>query len=195
LKLPNVFRILAAITVVVVVSCASTPPASAPAAAPAAGAAVPKDYLGENTKLVGIRLFSYQQDLFGVPFYVAEVLTPPSPSTKNEGLVKPTGKVADSSESQFWTPYIASSRPATKDELKPGMLVFAVGDAQPRSRSDLAKTTPWGLFRVKDISALYKGTVTLEYHYTYGGSTWPTREYHVDNIRVVVGEFSTELAR
>jgi hypothetical protein len=151
--------------------------------------------LGENTKLVGIRLFSFQEDLYGVPFYTAEILTPPSTATKNEGLVKPTGKVEDSSETQFWTPYIASSRPATKDELQPGILVFAMGDAQARSRDDLAKTTRWGLFRVKDVSSLYKGTVTLEYHYTYGGSVWREYEYHVDNIRVVVGELSTELAK
>jgi pyruvate/2-oxoglutarate dehydrogenase complex dihydrolipoamide acyltransferase (E2) component len=201
---------LAACAAVVLTSCASAPPTAAPAATPApapaaapaaapaekpvAAPAVSKDYLGENIKLVGFRNFSWQGNLYTVPFYTAEIVTPPSPATKNEALVKPTGKVPDLSEPQFWTPYIASTRPATKDELNPGMVVFAAGDAQARSREDLARTTSWSLLRVKDISNLYKGTVTLEYHDTYW-NTWKPREYHVDNIRVVLGEFSTELAQ
>ncbi|MFA6506861.1 MAG: hypothetical protein WCT14_12205 [Treponemataceae bacterium] len=176
---------------------APTAPAPAPAPAPAAPATAPerkpaavsdlsKDYLGENLKLVGIG-----DDLDGpysVRFYTAEVLTPPSPSTKNEGLVRPTGKVRDTTETQFWTPYIASSRPATKDELKPGMLVFGWGETQRRSRDELAKVTLWHLFRVKDISNLYKETVILTYHATYGSSHWKDYEYRWDNIRVVVGD-------
>jgi hypothetical protein len=185
LKSNRAFLVLGACAIVVLASCAS-PPTAAPV--------LLKDYLGENIKIVGFRVFSWIGDLYTVPFYTAEVLTPPSPATKNEGLVKPTGKVADLTEPQFWTPYIASSRPATKDELKPGVLVFAVGDAQPVSRDNLAKSTKWSLLRVKDISNLFKGTVTLEYHDTYW-ETWKAVEYHVDNIRVILGEFSTELAK
>jgi hypothetical protein len=177
-------------------SCATVPleSLSEPSMAPAPKA-VPKDsgdYLPDNLMMAGIRLFSYQGDLYTVPFYTAEILTPASEATKNEALVRPIGPVSDTSEKEFWTPYLATSRPATKDELKPGMLVFAMGDAAPRSREDLARTTRWGLFRVKDISTLYKGTVLLEYNDTYW-NTWKEYEYHVNNIRVVLGDFSPEL--
>jgi hypothetical protein len=177
-------------------SCATVPKESAlePAMAPASKAAAKDsgDYLPDTIRMAGIRLFDWQGDLYTVPFYTAEILTPASEATKNEALVKPTGKVDDSAETQFWTPYLASSRPAAKDELKPGMLVFAMGDAAPRSREDLARTTRWGLFRVKDTGNLYKGTVTVEYFDTYW-NTWKDREYHLDNIRVVLGDFSPEL--
>ncbi|MCX7037899.1 MAG: hypothetical protein NT005_02010 [Spirochaetes bacterium] len=205
MKLSRVFLVLGVCAAVVLASCASAPPVAAPAAAPAekpaaapaekpaAAPAVSKDYLGDDTKLFGTVTFPGEgADLYTVWFNTAEVLTPPSPATKNEALVKVTG-----SETQFWTPYIASSCPATKEELKPGMLVFAVweGGTQPLSRDALAKTTTWSLWRVKDVSNLYKGTVTLEYHSTYGSSHWKEREYHPDNIRVIVGEFSPELAK
>lgn len=207
MKLARVVLILGGCAAVVLASCSSAPPTApvqkpvAPAAAPAvvppavAPPAVSKDYLGENIKLVGIGHDSGGP--YSVWFYTAEVLTPPSPATKNEGLVKPTGKVRGSSNTEFWTPYIASSRPATKDELKPGMLVFATwagGRTEPRSREALAKTTDeWGVFRVKDISTLYKGTVTLASHNTYGSAHWKEYEYHVDRIRVLVGEISLNL--
>ena len=180
-------QVLSACSVLVLafscLSCASQPPletsqdpALKPAMAPAAKVATKDsgDYLADNIRLAGIRLFSWQGDLYTVPFYTAEILTPASEATKNEALVKPTGKVADSGETEFWTRYLATSRPAAKEELKPGMLVFAMGDASPRSREDLARTTRWGLFRVKDTSNLYKGTVTLEYNDTYW-NTW--KEY------------------
>ena len=152
--------------------------------------------MGENIKLVGFRNFSWQGSLFTVPFYTAEIVTPASPATKNEALVKPTGKVPDLSEPQFWTPYIASTRSATKDELNPGMLVFAMGDAQPRplSRDNLAGRTAWSLYRVKDVSNLFKGTAILKYYDSYW-NTWKEREHHVNDLRVVLGEFSPELAK
>ena len=162
----------------------------APAGKPAAKEG--DEYLPANLTMAGIRLFSYQGDLYTVPFYTAEILTPASTATKNEALVRPTGPVADTAGTEFWTSYLATSRPATKEELKPGMLVFAMGDASPRSRETLAKNTRWALFRVKDISNLYKGTVTLEYNDTYW-NTWKEYEYHVNNIRVVLGNFSPEL--
>ncbi|MGD9939988.1 MAG: hypothetical protein AB7T74_09325 [Clostridia bacterium] len=177
-------------------SCASTPQDSAvpPATAPAEKAAAKDsgDYLADTIKLAGIRLFDWQGDLYTVPFYTAEILTPASEATKNEALVQPTGKVDDSAETRFWTRYVASSRPATKDDLQPGTLVFAMGDAAPRSREDLARNTKWGLFRVKDTGNLYKGTVTVEYFDTYW-NTWKDREYHLDNLRLVLGDFSPEL--
>ena len=74
-----------------------------------------------------------------------------------------------------------------------GTIVLAVGDAQARSREDLAKMTSWSLRRVKDTSNLFKGTVTLEYNDTYWNE-WKSSEYHMANIRIVEGEFSTELA-
>jgi hypothetical protein len=165
----------------------SSPAAQKPSPAPAGT----KDYLKENIKLVGIGHDSGGP--YTVRFYTAEILTPPSAATKNEGLVKPTGKVADSSEIEFWTPYIASSRPAVKEELKPGMVVFAMGDASKRSREVLAKTTRWGVYRVKDVSTLYKGTVILTYNNTYGSSHWKDYEFHTDNIRVLVGDLALNL--
>jgi hypothetical protein len=177
-------------------SCASAPaePALKPAMAPTPKSAAKDsgDYLPEHIKLAGIRLFNWQGSLYTVPFYTAEILTPASEATKNEAQVKPTGKVDDTTETQFWTPYIASSRPATKDELQQDMLVFAMGDASPRDRADLAKTSRWALFRVKDTSNLYKGTVILEFFDTYFNE-WKSYEYHVDNIRIVLGDFSPEL--
>jgi hypothetical protein len=165
--------------------------ASTPDSKPASASAIANDYLGESIKLVGIGHDSGGP--YTVFFYTAVILTPPSPATKNEGLVKPTGKVANSSESEFWTPYIASSRPAVKDELKPGMVVFATGGKEKRSRDELAKTTKWAIFRVKDISTLYKGTVILTYNSTYGSSHWKNYEFHTDNIRVLVGELALNL--
>jgi hypothetical protein len=41
---------------------------------------------------------------------------------------------------------------------------------------------------------LYKGTVTVEYFDTCW-NTWKDREYHLDNLRVVLGDFSPELRR
>ncbi|MFH2115526.1 MAG: hypothetical protein ABIJ86_13570 [Spirochaetota bacterium] len=201
----SLLQVLSACTALVLalsgLSCASQPslkpaqeqdlqPAMAPAAKPVAKDS--DDYLPANLIMAGIRLFSYQGDLYTVPFYTVEILTPASVATKNEALVKPTGPVADTGEKEFWTAYLATSRPATKEELQPGMLVLAMGDASPRSREDLAKTTRWALFRVKDISNLYKGTATLEYNDTYW-NTWKEYEYHVNNIRVVLGDFSPEL--
>jgi hypothetical protein len=198
-------QVLAACTALLMalsgLACASQPPlerpqdtalqpAMAPAAKPAGGES--GDYLPSNLIMAGIRLFSYQGDLYTVPFYTAEILTPASEATRNEAQVRPTGPVSDTSEKEFWTPYLATSRPATKEELQPGMLVFAMGDASPRSREDLARNTKWGLFRVKDTSKLYKGTVLLEYNDTYW-NTWKEYDYHVNNIRVVLGEFSPEL--
>lgn len=208
MKLARAVLILGGCAAVVLASCASAPPAApaqkpaAPAAAPAekpaapaAAPAVSKDYLGENIKLVGIG-HDYGGP-YSVRFYTAEVLTPPSPATKDEGLVKPTGKVRDSSDTEFWTPYIASSRPASKEDLKPGMLVFATwagGRTERRSRDELARTTgEWSVYRVKDVSTLYKGTVTLAFHDTYGSRGWREYEFHVDRIRVVVGEIALDL--
>jgi hypothetical protein len=206
MKPSGIFLVLCAAAMVLSISCQTATPvktaaptsgqeaAKAPVAAKEAAKApaVAKDYLGENIKLAGIG------DRVGGPytvnFYTAEVTTPPSAATKNEGLVKPIGKVEGSSGTEFWTPYIASSRPATKDELQPGMLVFAVGDAQPRSREALANISRWELFRVKDVSNLYKGTVILTYQNTYGSIHWRDSEHHVDNIRVLLGELPLVLA-
>jgi len=91
--------------------------------------------------MAGIRLFSWQGNLYTVPFYIAEIVTPASAEIKNEALVQPTGKVDDSKETQFWTRYVVSTKPANKDELKQGMFVLAMGDASPRDRAELAKIT------------------------------------------------------
>lgn len=150
------------------------------------------DYLDEGVVMAGIRLFDWQGDLYTVPFYAATIVTPASEATKGEALVEPEGGVADSAETRFWTPYLLESRPAKPEDLGVGVLVLAMGDATPRSREDLAATSRWALFRVKDSSNLYKGTVTLEYHDTYWNE-WKAGEYHVENIRLVLGGPSTEL--
>jgi hypothetical protein len=211
MKAARVFLVLALCLGFIFVACVSTPSksvlvASTSATAEATPAVVPatpveepvpkapasSDYFGDSIKIVGIRNASWQGDLYTVPFYTAEIVTPPSAETKNEALVRPTGKVADTTETEFWTPYIASSHPAVKGDLAPGVLVFAMGDAAERSRETLAATVRWALFRVKDVSNLYKGTVTLEYHDTYWNE-WKAREYHMNNIRIVEGDFSTGL--
>ncbi|MBN1242652.1 MAG: hypothetical protein JXA15_08100 [Spirochaetales bacterium] len=155
-------------------------------------AAPDADYFPEGVVLAGIRLFDWQGDLYTVPFYTAKVVTPASAASKGEAEVEPTGKVADSAETRFRTPYLFESKPAAAEELAVGALVFAMGDATARTRGELAATTRWALFRVKELPNLDKGTVVLEYHDTYWNE-WKAGEYHVDNIRLVLGSPSTEL--
>ncbi len=191
-----------ALTAVLLASCATAPapePEPEPEAVAAAteewseeAAAPDADYFPAGTVLAGIRLFDWQGDLYTVPFYTAKIVTPASEATLGAALVEPTGKVADSADARFRTPYIFESRPAVAEDLAVGVLVFAMGDASPRTREELAATTRWALFRVKSLPDLGKGTVTLEYRDTYWNE-WKAGEYHVDNIRLVLGEASTEL--
>jgi len=184
-----IFAACAGVRPVVPVPQARLPvPAPAPVSKPAASG----DYLPDGVLLAGLRAFSWQGDLYRVPFHTVKVITPASAATKGEAEVHGTGKVEGAAGDRFWTAYVAASRPAKKEDLKPGVLVFAMGDASPRSREDLARNTVWGLFRVKDVSNLYKGTVILEYNDTYWNK-WVNVEYHMDNIRLVLGEFSPEL--
>lgn len=185
---------LSACAVSILLACKSPPPKQVTAISPSAPAKTDvsaKDYFPDSIKLAGIG------DRVGGPytvnFYAAEVIKPPSAATRNEGLVRPRGRVEGSSEKEFWTPYIASSRPATKEELKPGMIVFAAGDAQPRSQEELAKINLWYIYRVKDISNLYKNTVILTYYNTYGNPEWKSYEFHLSNIRVLVGDLPLKL--
>jgi len=72
--------------------------------------------------------------------------------------------------------------------------VFAAGDAQPRSREELAKIQRWELFRVKEVFNLFKGIMVVTFQSTYGGTHWRDREYHVSNLRILTIDLPLQLA-
>ena len=149
------------------------------------------DYLDEGIKICGIRTFKWMGTLYTVPFYPSEIITPPSADTKNEGQVRPIVQVKDSEEKEFWTPYVLDTRPVDKEALTVGMFILVDGGTDQRSEESLKKAV-WSLRRIKDLSNLYKNTVTVEYYDSYW-SSWKTDEVHYKNIRMIDGEISADL--
>jgi hypothetical protein len=178
-------------------ACATAPkPAAPPAQAPApvARQTVSEDYFPPGVKLAAGRIESFMGSLYTVPFHTVTVVTAPGAATKGEGLVRLTKAAANPAEQEYWTPYIVDSRPAKDADLVVGVLVFATGDDYGRSREDLAKSTEWGLRRIKDVSNLFKGILVLEYHDSYW-NTWKEYPYHKNNVRIIEGVFSPEFRK
>jgi hypothetical protein len=184
-------------TIVLLAACATAPKPAAPPAqapAPAARQTVSDDYFPQGVKLAAGRIESFMGDLYTVPFHTVTVVTAPGAATKGEGLVRLTKAAANPAEQEYWTPYIVDTRPAKDADLVVGASVFATGDDYGRSREDLAKSTEWGLRRVKDVSNLYKGILVLEYHDTYW-NTWKEHSCHKNNVRIIEGAFSPEFRK
>ena len=180
----------ASAVLVLILSCSSIPVAESGAP----GAGDPKssgDYLGDGVKICGIRLAGWMGSLYTVPFYPCEILTPATAATKNEAHVRATVRVDDTSETEFWTPYVLDTRPVEKDALETGKIVLACGDASPRS-NDALKTARWSFVRVKDLSNMYKSIVTVEYYDSYWNE-WKSFDVNVQNIRMIEGEVSADL--
>ncbi len=205
MKALRIFCLPFVIGALLIGSCASTPPeqvrvaaaptvVAQPEAAAKKPAAGPGDYFAPGVVLAGGVVESFMGDLYTVPFHAVIVITEPSAATKGEGLVRLKTGPGKPVATEYWTPYIVQSRPATKDELRIGMLVFVTGDAYGRTFEELAVSTDWSLRRVKDLSDLFKGLVILEYYDSYGNA-WKSYAHHVSNIRVITGDFSPELRK
>jgi hypothetical protein len=145
------------------------------------------DYFEEGTVLAGIREHSWQGDLYRVPFNKSTIKQAASKETKNEALINTfDGK-------EYWTKYIVyQSKPAQKDDLKVGMLVMVCGDNYGKSFKEHEKSNTWELRKVKDLSELYKNIVKLQYYDTYWNQ-WKDDSRHLNNVRVIEGEFSASL--
>ncbi len=146
-----------------------------------------KEYFGEGIILAGVG------DRVGGPytvnFYPAKVVTEPSEITKQEAKV-----VLRDKDGEEWTPYIARTRPAEKEDLEIGLIVFT-GQyhwTKLEDKKDLEETKTWFIYRVKDLSNLYKDTVILTMYDGYWGE-WKDTEVHYKNIRILEGELSLEL--
>lgn len=93
---------------------------------------------------------------------LAKMKTPATAQTKNEAEFL---KVADGDE--LWTKNYWSTRIATKEELKIGLVVIALdvcGDQDvyraPENKEE-ARTSPWFMAKITDVSDMYKGYVTV----------------------------------
>ena len=109
--------------------------------------------------------------------FIAKMKTPATAQTKNEAEFL---KVADGGD--MWTKIYWSTRIANKEELKIGLLIIALdvaGDEDvyraPESK-DEARTGPWFMAKITDVSDLYKGYVTVSGGY----------KVSVAGIRVIV---------
>ena len=94
--------------------------------------------------------------------FIAKMKTPATAQTKNEAEFL---KVADGGD--MWTKIYWLTRIAAKDELKIGLLVIALDVAgeedvyrAPESK-DEARTAPWFMAKITDVSDMYKGYVTV----------------------------------
>ena len=152
------------------------------------------DYFPAGVKLAAGAIHSFTGNLCEVEFYTVTVVKEPSEATKGDGLVRVTWEESDPQKQEYWTPYIADTRPAKEEDLIEGVLVFAVGDTYGRTPEKLAASTHWRLGRIKDVSNLYKGIVITEYYDAYWNE-WKERHFHKNNIRAIVGEFSEELRK
>lgn len=108
---------------------------------------------------------------------LAKMKTPATPQTKNmaEFLNVMSGE-------ETWTQYYWSTRIATKEEIKLGLLVIVFevcGDNDvyraPESKEE-ARTGPWFMAKVTDVSDMFRGFVTVSGGYKIA----------LTNLRVIV---------
>ncbi|MBN1687164.1 MAG: hypothetical protein JW852_10945 [Spirochaetales bacterium] len=175
----------------IILSCATVPVAESGTTPKTGNDKGAGDYLGEGVKICGIRLFDWMGTLYTVPFYPCEIVVPPSADTKYEAHVRSTIPVSDTSEIEFWTPYVLDTRPVEKEALETGKLVLACGDTFPKPDEAL-REAKWSLVRIKDLSNMYKSVVVMEYFDSYWNE-WKSFEVNVQNIRMIEGEISADL--
>jgi hypothetical protein len=105
--------------------------------------------------------------MIGEGFWVARVLTPASPATKNQAEV-----VWVHNGVKEWVNFVVNSRKATKADMVVGANVFVCEDWD-KIDSDAYRKRGWDLRTITSTDSLYKGRVEVS-----GGS------YVVDYIRI-----------
>ncbi len=93
--------------------------------------------------------------MIGSNFYVARVLTPASPATKNQAEV-----VSVNNGTKEWVNFVVNSRKATKADLVVGANIF-VCETWDKIDSDAYRKRNWDLRAVTSVSDLYKGRVEV----------------------------------
>ena len=95
---------------------------------------------------------------------LAKQLQAPGAQTKNEGqfMQVPDGK-------ETWAKYYYRTRIATSSDIRMGAIIIALdvaGDEEvyraPESKED-ARTSPWFMAKITDVSDLHKGFVTVSF--------------------------------
>ena len=91
-------------------------------------------------------------------YYVAKVVTPATPQTKNQAEV-----IFVSDGKQMWTKYVIPSHNADKSEIKLGTMVFRhVWANSDDISAESYRKKYWRLQRVSSTDEIFKGVVEVE---------------------------------
>jgi hypothetical protein len=98
------------------------------------------------------------RDLMNNTYYVAKVVTPASPQTRNQAEV-----IFVHNGKQMWTKYVIPSHKATKEEIKLGTIVLRHTWASGEDISaESYRKQYWRLGRVSSTDELFKGVVEVQ---------------------------------
>jgi hypothetical protein len=126
-----------------------------------------------------IAAYQMEDNFFATEFFPAKVVTKESEETKGkyEVELKYENKMVKHSTRNI----VFKSHPATKEELKPDMVVlFTGGDDQPQTEEDL-KEAKWGRGVILNTDDLDKDIVTL-----IGGGYKREYKRHLTAVRIIV---------
>lgn len=99
------------------------------------------------------------RSMFDSSFYVAKVLTPASPATKNQAEV-----VFVSDGKKQWVNFVLNSRKATKADFTVGAPVLFLAGWQEHDEigADSYRKDRWGLGNVTSVDELFKNRVEID---------------------------------
>lgn len=150
------FAIIVLAAALVLVSCSSMSGAlsAVSGGGPVAAASV-ATYDFQSGEVVASASSGQEMD---ADFYVAKVLQPASPATKNQAQVV---FVHDGSKS--WVNYVLNSRKATKADMAVGATVLYLAGWQGSDNvpADTYRTDRWGLANITSVDELYKNHVEV----------------------------------
>ena len=134
-----------------------------------------EDYLDAGVVLA---LYLWEGNFYGAEFFPAKIITQATEETKGEYQIE---LKYENQMIKHWTKnVIFKSHPATKEELKIGMVVlYTGGDPQPQRVEDL-KHAKWGRGVILSTDELHEDIVELE-----GGEYRRKYKRHLTAIRII----------